>query len=58
MSKVSYGVGVRHIKVWSPIPWLSTHVEGWLFTWLFFAVYKIDHTKMAALIESINTNDT
>lgn len=32
--------GVRHIKNWTLVPWISTDSFGWGFTWLCFIVAK------------------
>jgi hypothetical protein len=32
--------GVRHIRLWTIVPWIDTTDFGWGFTWLCFIVAK------------------
>ena len=32
--------GVRHIKMWSIVPWIDSDEFGWGFTWLCFVLAK------------------
>jgi hypothetical protein len=39
-------IGIRHIRVWTLVPWIDSDVEGWWFTWLCFIVAR--HTIIEA----------